>query len=46
MSAEGGGGEQVVVNRAAVSSWETFKVVGPINLINMSRVSLSYHSDG
>jgi hypothetical protein len=29
MSAEGGGGEQVVVNRAIISTWETFKV-GPI----------------
>ena len=29
MSAEGGGGEQMVVNRAIVSTWETFKV-GPI----------------
>ncbi|KAG0567907.1 hypothetical protein KC19_7G170900 [Ceratodon purpureus] len=26
MSAEGGGGEQVVVNRASISTWETFKI--------------------
>jgi hypothetical protein len=26
MSAEGGGGAQVVVNRLAASTWETFKV--------------------
>ena len=26
MSAEGGGGGQMVVNRATISTWETFKV--------------------
>ena len=33
MSAEGGGGGQMVVNRAAVSTWETFKVDSILSLL-------------
>ena len=34
VSAEGGGGGQMVVNRAAVSTWETFKVDSILSLLH------------